>query len=131
MNPCKILIIDDDEDDIGILSEALAQAGVDQLHYVFSAMQAFIHLQETPADCLPKLIITDLYLPGITGAEFLQDLKKMEKYKDILVVVLSTIKSETEIKRYLELGAADFLHKPNTYEDYLKVAEQIKQKIKG
>ena len=131
MNHCKILIIDDDEEDIGLLSEALAQAGVDQIHYVFSAMQAFIYLQEMTADCLPKLIVTDLYLPGITGAELLADLKKMEKYRDIHVVVLSTIKTEKEIQRYLDLGALDYIQEPNTYEEYMKVAENIKQKIPG
>ena len=129
MKNCKILIIDDDEDDISLLSEALTQAGVDQLHYVYSAMQAFIYLEELAAHCLPKLIITDLYLPGITGAEFLQDLKKMEKYKNIHVVVLSTIKSEKEIQRYLEMGALDYILKPVTFDEYLKVAENIKQKI--
>ena len=129
MKNCKILIIDDDEDDIGLLSEALTQAGVDQLHYVYTAMQAFIYLEEVAADCLPKLIITDLYLPGITGAEFLQDLKKMDKYRNIHVVVLSTIKSKKEIQRYLEMGALDYILKPVTFEEYLKVAENIKQKI--
>lgn len=129
MKNCKILIIDDDEEDIGLLAEALSHAGVDQLHYVFSAMQAFIYLQETAEDCLPKLIITDLYLPGITGAEFLKDLKQMEKYKDIHLVVLSTIKSEKEIERYLEMGAIDYIQKPNTYEEYVKIAENIKQKV--
>lgn len=129
MNQCKILIIDDDEDDIGLLLEALALAGVHQLHYVFSAMQAFIYLEQMAVDSLPKLIITDLYLPGITGIEFLQDLKKMDKFRNIHVVVLSTTKSEKEIQRYLELGALEYIEKPSTYEDYIKVAENIRQKV--
>ena len=80
MPDCKVLIIDDDKDDIGFLAEALTQAGVDSIHYVFSAMQAFIYLETVAADCLPKLIITDLYLPGMRGSEFLIDLKRMDKF---------------------------------------------------
>lgn len=46
MDDCKILIIDDDEDDVGILTEAFTACGVDSIHYVFSAMQAFMYLQD-------------------------------------------------------------------------------------
>lgn len=94
MDGCKILIIDDDEDDVEILSEAFTRCGVDEIQYVFSAMQAFMYLQEVEHDFLPKLIITDHFLPGISGAEFLKDLKGMDKYKHIHVMVLSTIKTE-------------------------------------
>jgi CheY-like chemotaxis protein len=124
--PCQILIIDDDEDDVMILSEAFTKCGVDSIHYVFSAMQAFIYLQEVEQSCLPKLIITDHYLPGMSGAEFLKDLKGMEKYKHVHVVVLSTTKSERELKKYREMGALNYLIKPSSYEDYVKVAADIK-----
>jgi CheY-like chemotaxis protein len=76
----KILIIDDDEDDVTLLSDAFHSCGVDNVHYVYTAMQAFMYLEEQKTnDCLPKLIVTDLYLPGMTGAEFLKDLKKVWK----------------------------------------------------
>jgi CheY-like chemotaxis protein len=73
MAACKILIIDD-EDDIANLADAFTQCCVDSVHYVFSAMQAFTYLQAVEHNCLPKLIITDHFLPGMTGAEFLKDL---------------------------------------------------------
>lgn len=129
MTECKILIIDDDEDDVAILSDAFRQCGLDEVHYVFSAMQAFMYLQTVEHDHLPKLIITDLYLPGMTGDEFLKDLKGMEKYKDIPVIVLSSVKSEKEIARYKEMGADDYLLKPSNYAEYVKVAEEIRNKV--
>jgi len=126
--PCRILIIDDDEDDVAILSEAFSQCGVDSVHYVFSGMQAFIYLQGVEPSCLPKLIITDHYLPGMTGAEFLKDLKGMDKYKHIHLVVLASEKSERELEKYREMGALDYLIKPNSYEDYVSVAADMKSK---
>jgi len=125
---CKILIIDDDEDDVEILSQAFTESGVDGVHYVYSAMQAFIYLETLEHTCLPKLIVTDLFLPGITGAEFLKDLKGMELYKNIHVVILSSIKSDKEIDRYREMGALDYLIKPSSYDEYVKVAADIKSK---
>jgi CheY-like chemotaxis protein len=131
MADCKVLIIDDDEDDVGILAEALTKCGVDGVHYVFSAMQAFMYLEEVAPECLPKLIITDLYLPGMTGAEFLIDLKNMDKYKDIHVIVLSTFKSPKELEKYRQMGAADYLEKPSTYQEYLSVAAEMKKRIEA
>lgn len=126
--PCRILIIDDDEDDVAILADAFTQCGIDSVHYVFSAMQAFIYLQEVEHLSLPKLIITDHYLPGMTGAEFLKDLKGMHKYKHIHVIVLTTTKSEREIEKYREMGALDYLIKPASYDDYVRVAADMKSK---
>jgi CheY-like chemotaxis protein len=126
MTQCKMLIIDDDEDDIEILVEALTQCGLDGVHYVFTAMQAFMYLQEVTHECLPKLIVTDHFLPGITGAEFLKDLKEMDKYKHIPVIVLASTKSDKEIERYRQLGALEYLVKPVSYQDYVKVAADIK-----
>ena len=124
----KILIIDDDTDDVEILSDAFSRSGVESVHYVHSAMEAFMYLEQLKAEEMPKLIVTDLYLPGITGAEFLADLKAMARYKDIHVIVLSTIKSDVEIERYKKMGAIDYLQKPSSYDEYLQVAKEIKER---
>lgn len=129
MPTCQILIIDDDEDDISLLSETLVSCGVDEVHYVFSAMEAFMYLEaiQTKAD-LPKLIITDHYLPMINGTEFMEDLKKMNLYKDIHVIVLSNV-GPPEVEKYQQLGVKDVVPKPNTYEEYVALAKKITEEI--
>lgn len=129
MTVCKILMIDDDEDDVEILAKAFLESGVDSVHHLKTAMQAFIYLEKTTAECLPKLIITDNFLPGISGKEFLADLKKMEKYKHIPVVVLSTSKTDEETEEYQKLGILEYVVKPSTYDEYVKVAENLKAKL--
>jgi CheY-like chemotaxis protein len=130
MPGCKILIVDDDTDDVEILAEAFTQTGVDSVHYVHSAMQAFMYLQSIEdKKQLPKLIVTDMYLPGISGAELLADLKGMDKYKHIHVIVLSSVKSPAEIEKYKELGAEDYLAKPSSYDEYVRVAKQITERL--
>jgi CheY-like chemotaxis protein len=131
MNKCRILIVDDDKDDVDILAEAFTQTGVESVHYVHSAMEAFMYLQtQEHKEDLPKLIVTDFYLPGITGAEFLKDLKGMDKFRHIHVVVLSSIKSEEEIEKYKQMGADDYLLKPNSYNEYVEVAKAMAAKLK-
>ena len=130
MDFCKILIIDDDDDDVEILADAFSQTGVESVHYVHTAMEAFIYLQSVEnREDLPKLIVTDLYLPGITGLEFLADLKGMEKYKHIHVIVLSSIKTEKEFERYKQMGVKDYIQKPSTFNEYLEVARNMKQRL--
>lgn len=128
MNGSKVLIVDDDTDDVEILADAFTQTGVESVHYVHSAMQAFMYLQSIDNEHLPKLIVTDFYLPGITGAEFLKDLKAMEKYKHIHIIVLSSHKSEREIEKYRDLGADDYLTKPSSYDEYVQVAKMMAEK---
>jgi CheY-like chemotaxis protein len=125
---CKILIIDDDEDDIEILTNAFLQSGVNALQHVKTAMEAFMFLESVVHEQLPKLIITDNFLPGISGKEFLADLKRMEKYKHIPVIVLSTSKTDEEIEEYKKIGVIDYVIKPASYDDYVKVTETIKAK---
>ena len=127
--PCKILIIDDDTDDVEILADVFKTTGVEAVHYVYTAMQAFMYLEEVKKNGgLPKLIITDMHLPGISGQEFLTDLKGMEPYKHIHVIVLSSYKSERDIETARQLGVQDYITKPFTYDQYVKVAEEIKRK---
>ena len=129
MNNCKLLIIDDDEDDVSLLTDAFIKIGVDSVYYVFTAMMAFIYLEGVEASCLPKLIVTDLHLPGMSGAEFLKGLKGMDKYKHIAVVVLSSSKTPEEIENYKLMGALEYLVKPNTYQEYVDIAAELKRKM--
>lgn len=130
MSSCKILIIDDDKDDIDILADAFTKSGVESVHYVNTAMKAFMFLEQVEKEKdLPKLIVTDLYLPGITGAEFLTDLKGMDRYRHIPVIVLTSVKTEKEIERYRAMGASDYITKPTSYEEYFRVAEYLKTKV--
>lgn len=122
-------MIDDDDDDVEILADAFLKSGVNAVHHVKTAMEAFIYLETMERQSLPKLIITDNFLPGISGKEFLADLKGMEKYKDIPVVVLSTSKTDEEIKEYQRMGIIDYLLKPSNYDEYVKVAEKIKARV--
>jgi DNA-binding response OmpR family regulator len=44
------------------------------------------------------------------------------------VIVLSTIKTDKEIAHYRELGAVDYFTKPISYDDYVKVAADMKSR---
>ncbi len=61
---------------------------------------------------LPDLIITDVRMPEIGGAQFLRNLKCSGVYRDIPVVVVSGSDSDDDRKMCQKMGAADFFRKP-------------------
>jgi CheY-like chemotaxis protein len=129
MKHCDILIIDDDYDDVEILTEVLNKGGMDNVHYVHSAKEALQYLEDTYPDCIPKVIVTDVFLPGVTGAEFINQLQAMDQFKDIKVVILSSAKSPKQIEMLRELGHLDYFVKPNSIDEYHHIVESIRGKI--
>lgn len=61
----------------------------------------------------PGLILLDLIMPGKDGFETLAELKGDASMKNIPVIVLSNLSQEEDIKRIMDLGAAEYLVKAN------------------
>lgn len=76
-------------------------------------------------DFSPDLILLDLAMPGMDGFEFLEELRKNEKLKEITVIIFSNLGQESDIKRAKELGAKDYLIKVNLTPR--QVVEKIRQ----
>jgi two-component response regulator (ARR-A family) len=59
-----------------------------------------------------NMIITDYWMPGMTGYELLKRVKESSELKEIPVVIMSSENVPNRITRCLEEGAEDFLLKP-------------------
>lgn len=104
--------------------------GESSVHFVNSAIQAldYLHQLEKEKD-FPKLIIIDLYLPLKNAAEFIAELKQVERYNKIPIIILSTLSFEVDGERYRKMGVLDYLSKPTSYHEYYNIAQYLKQKI--
>jgi len=58
------------------------------------------------------LIITDLMMPGISGLEVCQAMRKLDACRDLPVVMLTARGEESDIVAGLDLGADDYVTKP-------------------
>ena len=125
-----ILIVDDDPDDIEILRSAFHEIGAREIQGVLSMPQALDHLQSIEdINDLPKLIITDLNMPGQNGYELLRFLKASPRYRHIPVIVCSTSVSCKEKETSLSLGAIDYIPKPVLVVDYKNLAAKMVARI--
>ncbi|TVU09027.1 hypothetical protein EJB05_42466, partial [Eragrostis curvula] len=72
-------------------------------------------------------IITDYWMPEMTGYELLKKLKESSELKQIPVVLMSSENVPTRISRCLEEGAEDFLVKPVRQSDVNRVFSRVPQ----
>jgi CheY-like chemotaxis protein len=88
----KILIVDDDEDVILVLSTVLQDKGYEAVH----AMDGKRGLEVAKAES-PELILLDLMMPQKSGISLLADLKTDAKLKKIPVIMITGVSGETGI----------------------------------
>ncbi len=130
MLTCRILIVDNDPDDIDLLRSSLYEIGVKEVHGVHSMQKAIEFLQSiTDPYNLPLLIITDLNMPRQNGHELLSHLKSTLRYSHIPVIILSTSGSAKETEKSISLGAQAYFIKPNSIKDYIILAEKLRAYI--
>ena len=66
-----------------------------------------------------NLILVDVELNGMSGTEFLEVIKKDEKFAKIPVIAISGNDSSHIVSRLLKHGASDFIKKPFIIEEFL------------
>ena len=107
MSKERILIVDDEEDILELVSYNLAKEGY-HVTGALSGEDAFKKAQSEKFD----LIVLDLMLPGIDGLEVARRLKHDQKTAGIPIVMLTAKGEEADIVTGLELGADDYIAKP-------------------
>ncbi|HEY4336798.1 MAG TPA: response regulator [Puia sp.] len=116
----RILLIDDDEADQRIFATVLQAIGPKISCTVSDdALQALYQLisSEITAD----LIFLDVGLPGMTGLEFLQELRNQDTLKETPVVVMTGLPNSDDMRQTKELGALDYVVKPGKFSELREI----------
>uniref|UniRef100_A0ACD5YA11 Uncharacterized protein n=1 Tax=Avena sativa TaxID=4498 RepID=A0ACD5YA11_AVESA len=72
-----------------------------------------------------NMIITDYWMPGMTGYELLKRVKESSELREIPVVIMSSENVPTRISRCMEEGAEDFLLKPVRPSDVSRLCSRM------
>lgn len=102
----KILIVDDAETNLMILSNLLAEEGD-----IISATDGVQAIALAESD-LPDLILLDVSMPGMDGYEVCHRLKSNIRTRDIPVVFVTGRTEDNDQEKGLLLGAIDYILKP-------------------
>ena len=121
-----ILLGEDDADDQEMLKEVFRSIDTAfVLFFVNNGKEIISALEKLKDDQMPCLIVLDYNMPGLNGADILQELSTNERYKNIPKVVWSTSGSEKFRNVCLELGAVDYVIKPNNVVGLEEVARYM------
>lgn len=101
----SILVVDDDDDLRVAMCRVIGAAGY-QVSSAANAAEAFAKVESTD----PDLIMLDLHLPGTSGIEILETLRKQGDTRPVIMV--SAAGTIDVAVRAVQLGALDFLEKP-------------------
>lgn len=121
-----LLLLEDSEEDVFLFRRAVSRAGRDiDLHDVPNGMVAqryllgendFARRDEFP---LPKVILSDLQLPGMGGLQFLQWLRAQPDLRSLPCIIFSGSANPSDVQSAYELGVSSFIVKPIEFGDWV------------
>jgi len=103
----RILVIDDDDFILKLVSVTLSQAG----HQVFTVSDGAEALQKA-ADIQPDLIILDVRMPGLDGYEVCRTLRNRPGFAHLPIMMLTANDTLEQKLKGFEAGADDYMIKP-------------------
>lgn len=105
----RIVIVDDDPNSLMLVEEIVRCAVPNAELSIFEdPIEALASLQ----DDAPSLIITDLHMPGLSGAELVTALRARPKTHQTPIIVMTGVGSAIDWQALASLGAHRFLVKP-------------------
>lgn len=129
MKAIHILLVEDNEGDILLTTEALSDAKiVNEVSVVKDGWDAVRFLEqkdEFSKESLPDLIFLDVNLPRMNGHEVLQYIKENDAIKHIPVIMLTTSSAESDIMKSYRNHANCFVTKPVDVNDFIQVVTSI------
>lgn len=127
----RILLVDDSPRDVELAIAALEEYhlfneivalrdGVEALDYLFRRGE---FAQRPPGE--PAVILLDLKMPRLGGAEVLKQIKGDPKLKMIPVVVMTSSREEQDLFDSYQLGVNAYVVKPLDFHQFIEAVKQI------
>ena len=129
MKPIHILLVEDNEGDVFLVTEALEEGKIiNRISVTRDGKEAMDFLDKKGKyenEQLPDLILLDINLPKKNGHEVLEYIKEKDELKQIPVIMLTTSSSEKDILLSNKNHANCFITKPVDVDHFLKVIYSI------
>ena len=120
--PVHILLVDDNPNNLKVLSEAIQGYGWKAL----MATDGESAIEQAAYAC-PALILLDVMMPGLDGFETCRRLKSTPDTQNIPVIFMTALSDAKDKVKGLEMGAVDYITKPFQQEE---VVARVKLHLK-
>ena len=119
-----ILIVEDNPDHADLIARSLTDCRFPEVTTV-STGKAAIDLLRKNAGAAPQLVLLDLYLPDISGLEVLRQIRSVEQFQTLPVVILSSAREEGIVAECLQAGANAFVNKSARFREFRESVSRI------
>ena len=119
----QVLLVDDDEDDQFIFSEAIKLCFIPSQVWLASSHDELFNMLPT-IEAL-DLIFLDINMPGYDGIKCLETIRSNAAYHAIPVIMYSTSGRKESIDKCFEKGADFYIQKPSQIDDLVKVLNKV------
>lgn len=125
--PVTIIMVEDDPGHARLIEKNVRRAGINNaIRHFLDGGSALQHLFAPEVRHNgPLLVLLDLNLPDMTGADILARIKADDALKRTPVVVLTTTDDKAEIERCYDLGCNVYITKPVEYEQFSTAIRQL------
>lgn len=129
MNEVNILLVEDNEGDIILTTEAFKDMKLENnISVVKDGEEAIRFLKKQGEHTnapTPQLVLLDINLPGMDGKQLLDLIKKDESLKEIPVVMLTCSDKDADVSDCYDKHVNWYITKPIDYDKYTKVMHEI------
>jgi two-component system response regulator len=130
VNLAKILLVEDNPDDVALTLRALknhnitndvivAQDGVQALDYLFGPEGGLSKGEQL------AVVLLDLKLPKVNGMQVLERIRADERTRLLPVVILTSSDEERDVIEGYSLGANSYVRKPVDFVEFTEAAKQL------
>ncbi len=106
----KIVLLDDDEINNLLLTEALREIEGVEIRAFTSPAEAASFVETCPSEI--GLAFTDYDMPGMTGLDFVRRVRAMAGFQHVPIVMVTSVDQRDVRREAFEAGATEFLRKP-------------------
>lgn len=128
----KILLVEDNTDDILLTKRALERAHIaNGLEVANDGIEALEYLrgegkyEGRDTSDMPVVVLLDLKMPRMGGLEFLRIVREDESLKLLPIVVLTSSKEEQDVIESYSLGANSYIQKPVDFDQFVKAIQTL------
>jgi len=121
MPELKILIVDDSATMRKIVKHQLGRLGYSNVVEAENGRQGLEKLSQEPVD----LVILDWNMPEMNGLQFVQTVRANEAFKDLPILMLTTVSTPDEVMAAIKAGVNGYIAKPFTGEVLQEKISQV------
>ena len=131
MEPKKILVAEDDENDAELVLKALERYNIaNEVVVVEDGAEALDYLYrrgdyETRAEGNPVLTLLDIKMPKMDGLDVLREIRADERLKIIPVVILTSSRQEGDLLTGYQLGVNAYVVKPVDFNEFVEAVREL------